>query len=438
MLVCELKLEGTTAQYGILDEMIRTGRFVRNACVRYWMDNEKIGRYDLSAYCKTLADNPEFPWAKKLNSMARQAMAERAWSAISRFYENCKKNTPGKKGYPKFQRHQTKASVEYKTSGWKLSQDRRCISFNDGFKAGSFKLWGSRDLHYYQLDQVKRVRVVRRADGYYVQFCIDQERNESHEFCDRMVGIDLGLNYFYSDSDGNQIENPRFLRKDEKALRRAQRKVSRQFRKPANKGEKVQQSNNYKKVCNKLGRKHLKVQRRRNDFACKTARALVQSSDLVAVEDLKVCNMVLAKRGANSAQNHHLAKSISDASWSRFREWLEYFGRVFGVPVIAVAPHFTSQDCSSCGEKVQKALSVRTHSCPHCGYIQDRDINAALNILKKALMSLSKTKTTVGHTESNVLEISECKTSVGETPTGGLSQETPESDLRNPPSSLRL
>jgi putative transposase len=422
MLVFESKLEGTTAQYDILDEMIRTGRFIRNACVRHWMDNEKIGRYDLSAYCKTLADNPEFPWAKKLNSMARQAMAERAWSAISRFYENCKKKIPGKKGYPKFQRHQTRASVEYKTSGWKLSESRRHISFNDGFKAGSFKLWGSRDLHYYQLAQIKRVRVVRRADGYYVQFCIDQERNEPHEFCDRMVGIDMGLNYFYSDSQGNQVENPRFLRKDEKTLRRTQRKVSRKFRKPAH-SEKVQQSNNYKKARNKLGRKHLKVQRRRNDFACKTARALVQSSDLVALEDLKVCNMV---------KNHHLAKSIADASWSRFRESLEYFGRVFGVPIIAVAPHFTSQDCSNCREKVQKALSLRTHSCPHCGYIQDRDINAALNILKKALMFLSKTTTTVGHTESNVLEISECKTSVGETPTGGLSQESSGSDFRSP------
>ena len=425
MLVLEFKLEGKTAQYEILNEMIRTGRFIRNACVRYWIDNEKIGRYDLSAYCKTLADNPEFPWAKKLNSMARQAMAERAWSSISRFYENCKKKVLGNKGYPKFQRHQTRASVEYKTSGWKLSEDRRYISFNDGFKAGSFKIWGSRDLHYYQLDQIKRVRVVRCADGYYVQFCIDQERNESHEFCDRMVGIDLGLNYFYSDSDGNQIENPRFLRKGEKALRRAQRKVSRKFRKLSHEAEKAKQSNNYKKARNKLGRKHLKVQRRRNDFACKTARAQVLSSDLVAIEDLKVCNMV---------KNHHLAKSIADASWSRFREWLEYFGRVFGVPIVAVAPHFTSQDCSNCGKKVQKALSVRTHSCPHCGYIQDRDINAALNILKKALMSLSKTKTTVGHTESNVLEISDCKTSVGETSTGSLSQESSESDFRSPPS----
>ncbi len=118
----------------------------------------------------------EFEWAKKLNSMARQASAERAWSAISRFYDNCKKKVPGKKGYPNFKKEQTHGSVEYKTTGWKLSSDRRYITFSDGFEAGTFKMWGTRVLHFYQVKQFKRVRVVRRADGYYVQFCIDQER----------------------------------------------------------------------------------------------------------------------------------------------------------------------------------------------------------------------------------------------------------------------
>jgi len=127
------------------------------------------------------------------------------------------------------------------------------------------------------------------------------------------------------------------------------------------------------------------------DFVVKTAKAIVQSSDLIALEDLKVRNMV---------RNHHLAKSISDAAWSQFREWLEYFGSLFGVPVIAVAPHYTSQDCSNCGVKVQKTLSTRTHKCVACGHVQDRDHNAAVNILKKALQQLSKN--TVGQTEINV------------------------------------
>ena len=176
----------------------------------------------------------------------------------------------------------------------------------------------------------------------------------------------MGLNHFYTDSDGNQIENPRFLRKDETALKRAQRQLSR----------KKKGSKNRVKARNRLGRKHLKVQRRRKDFAVKLARCVVQSNDLIAIEDLKVRNMV---------RNHHLAKSINDASWSIFRKWLEYFGSVFGVLVVAVPPHHTSQDCSKCGQRVKKSLSTRTHKCPYCGYVQDRDWNAAINILKKAL-----------------------------------------------------
>jgi len=369
MLVFEAKLRGTDEQYAILDEMIRTARFVRNSCLRYWMDNKGVNKYDLNKYCRVL--RKEFEWCKKLSAQACQASAERAWSAIARFFDNCKKKVPGKKGFPKFRKHQTHGSVEYKVDGWALSDDRLTITFRDGFKAGTFKMWGTRDLHFYQKEQIKRVRVVRRADGYYVQFSINQERNEYHEPTNRMVGVDVGLNYFYTDSDGNTVENPRFLRKAEKALKKAQKRVSR----------KEKGSKNRLKAIKQLGKTHLKVSRRRKDFVVKTARALVQSADLVAIEDLKVRNMV---------KNHHLAKSISDASWTLFRQWLEYFGKVFDVPVIAVAPHFTSQDCSNCGEEVKKALSTRTHKCLHCGYLDDRDVNAAINILMKALQGLAQ------------------------------------------------
>lgn len=174
MIVFEAKLDGLDEQYRALDEAIRTARFVRNSCLRYWMDNKGIGRYDLNKFCAVLAKSTEFPWVAKLNSMARQASAERAWSAIARFFDNCKKSLQGLKGFPKFKKEQTHGSVEYKTCGWRLDDDRRYITFTDGFKAGTFKLWGTRDLHFYQLKQFKRVRVVRRADGYYAQFCIDQ------------------------------------------------------------------------------------------------------------------------------------------------------------------------------------------------------------------------------------------------------------------------
>src|SRR5919202_4100976 len=104
MLVFEAKLEGKRHQYEKLDEAIRTARFVRNFCIRYWMDNKGIGRYELSAYCKVLAK--DFPWANKLNSMARQTFAERALSGVGRFYHNCKKKT-NKKGFPRFKKHPT-------------------------------------------------------------------------------------------------------------------------------------------------------------------------------------------------------------------------------------------------------------------------------------------------------------------------------------------
>jgi putative transposase len=376
MLVFEAKLEGTGEQYERLDEAIRTARFIRNSCVRYWMENKGIGKYELSAYCAILAK--EFPWANKLNSMARQASAERAWSAIARFYENCKKDKPGKKGFPKFKKHQTHGSVEYKTTGWKLSEDRRHITFTDGFKAGTFKLWGTRDLHFYQLTQIKRVRVVRRADGYYVHFCLEQERIEKREPTGKTIGLDVGLTHFYTGSDGNTVENPRYLRKSEKALKRLQGRLSR-----TEKGSK-----NRAKARKKLGCKHLKVSRQRKDFAVKKALCVIQSNDLVAYEDLKVRNLV---------KNKKLSKSISDAAWSMFRDWLEYFGKVFGVATVAVPPHYTSQNCSRCGSVVNKSLSTRTHRCSKCLLVLDRDWNAAINILELALR-------TVGHTGTSGLE----------------------------------
>ncbi len=244
MLVYELKLKGKEYQYRLIDEAIRTGEFIRNSCLRFWMDakpEDKINRFALNKYTKVLADNPEFPWAKKLNSMARQSHAERAWFAIYRFYENCKKRRdpaspqgarersarqqiPGKKGFPKFKKFSR--SVEYKTTGWKISEDRKTIKFTDGFKAGTFKLIGSRDLHYYLLKSIKRVRVVRRADGYYAQFCIDQERLEDTKPTGKDVGLDVGIKEFYTDSNGDTVANPKFLRKSEKRLTRLQCRLS--------------------------------------------------------------------------------------------------------------------------------------------------------------------------------------------------------------------
>ncbi len=377
MITLEFKLKGKLAQYRIIDDMIRTAQFVRNKALRYWIDNEGVKLSDLYKQCAVMAR--EFEWAGKLNSMARQASAERAIFAIQRFFANCKAKKPGKKGYPQFKKHTR--SVEYKTTGWKLSADKRSLTFIDGFEAGTFKLVGSRDLHFYAPTEIKRVRVVRRADGYYVQLCISVERTEEAVPTGKSIGIDVGLNHFYTDSNGNTAANPRYLRKSEKALKRAQKRVSR----------KKKGSKNRKKAINRLGKKHLKVGRQRKDFAVKTALCVVKSSDFVAYEDLQVRNMV---------KNHKLAKSISDAAWDQFAQWLQYFGKVYGKTVIAVAPVCTSQDCSACGNAVKKSLSVRTHVCS-CGAVLDRDHNAALNILAKGLKQAGIVLNTVGHTEIN-------------------------------------
>ncbi|MBW4535992.1 MAG: transposase [Pleurocapsa minor HA4230-MV1] len=372
MLVLEAKLRGSTKQFAVIDEMIRTAGFVRNSCIRHWMDNRGVGQYNLSALCAVLAK--EYEWAKKLNSQARQASAERAWAAIKRFYDNCKNSAIKKKGYPRFKKSR---SVEYKTTGYKLSEDRRSIAFTDGFKAGSFRMIGANDLNYYQPEQIKRVRVVRRADGYYAQFCVAIDRLEFVEPAEQVIALDVGLIHFYTDNQGNKVENPRHLRKSEKALKRLQKQVSR----------KVKGSNKRKIAINKLGRKHLKVSRQRKDFAVKLARCVVKSNDLVVFEKLMVRNMV---------KNRRLANSISDAAWRQFFEWLEYYGQVFGKIVIAVPPQYTSQECSSCHRIVLKSLSERTHAC-ECGCILDRDENASRNLLAKGLEHLSRG----GHSRMN-------------------------------------
>jgi putative transposase len=388
MLVFEFKAYGKATQVTAVDDAIRTAKFIRNSCIRLWMDVEGTGKNDLQKYCAVLAAN--FPFANELNSMARQASAERAWSSISRFYDNCKKGLNGKKGYPQFQKDCH--SVEYKTSGWKLAHDRKSITFSDKKGIGRLKLKGTRDLHFYQINQIKRVRLVKRADGVYVQFCIDVDRSENIEPTGNTVGLDVGLKEYYTDSDGMMVENPKFLRSCERVLKRSQRRVSRRVKGSKNRG----------KARQILGKRHLKISRQRKDHAVKLARCVVQSNDLIAYEDLRIKNMV---------KNHCLAKSINDASWYQFRVWVEYFAKVFKRVTVAVNPQYTSQECSSCGEVVKKTLSTRTHACL-CGCVMDRDENAALIILSRGLG-------TVGHTGTFALDVSnawgdETSTFIGE------------------------
>jgi len=335
----------------------------------------------MQALCKNLAT--EFSFARKLNSMARQAHADRAWQAVKRFYENCR-NGVKPVGYPKFKKHSR--SVEYKTSGWKLSEDGYYLTFTDGCGGVTFSLYCNGQAREDILrSKINRVRVIRRADGYYAQFCLDVERVEEGTYTGEVVGIDLGLKYFIKDQNDNPIIYPQFLRKSEGRLKKLQRRLSKRHR-PGKK-----HGTNYHKARQQLGKQHLKIQRQRKDWAIKQAQALVASSDVVAYEDLRVANLV---------KNHNLAKSISDAAWSQFTSFLDYYGKVFGKAVVAVNPAFTSQDCHHCGHRVKKSLSTRTHKCPNCGMETCRDTNAALNILKRGMEGLGREWTnnsTQGH-----------------------------------------
>ena len=378
MLVLEYKVKPKPQQVAAIEEAIRTSQFVRNKVLRFWMDNRGVGKAELFRYNTALRN--EFEFVKDLNSHACQTAVERTLRAITRFYENCKQQKPGKKGYPKFKKHSR--SVEYKVSGWKLDEStKKHITFTDKKGIGRLKLIGSRDIQYFQPEQIKRVRIVRRADGYYVQFSIKLDPRDTVKPLtptQKAVGIDVGLKFFITDSQGNTEVVPQYYRKAEKHLNRLNRRKSNKYRK----GKKTQ-SNNYHKARQRSAKKHLKVSRQREEFVKKVALRLIQSNDLVAYENLNVKGMV---------KNRRLAKSITDAGWSTFRQWLEYFADKYGKLAIAVPPHNTSQNCSNCGEKVQKSLSTRTHVCHHCGFVCDRDWNAAINILQKALYIVGRTK----------------------------------------------
>ena len=158
-------------------------------------------------------------------------------------------------------------------------------------------------------------------------------------------------------------DNPRHVRKAEQALRRKQRKLAR-----CQKG-----SNRRAKVGQRVAKHHQKVKRQRADFHHNAALNLLRHDDVIYLEDLRVANLV---------RNRHLAKSISDAGWAQFRTILVFKAACAGKRVVAVPPQYTSQDCSGCGERVPKSLSTRTHVCPACGLVMDRDENAAVNILR--------------------------------------------------------
>ena len=376
---------GTDLQYTAIDGAIRTVQFIRNSVIARWTlegskpkEQRRYGKTEMSADCAILAKTHVF--CGRLNSQARQASAERGWSSVKRYYENCKNTSIKNKGYPKFKKDVR--SVEYKVTGWKFCAGTKQITFTDKTEMGTFTLRGGRYLSNELLEKVQRVRIVRKADKYYLQVCVDVEnKREQLPKTDNAVGLDLGLKEFYVDSTGFSKENPRFLRKSEKKLKKMQRQLSR-----CKKGSK-----NRRKRKFKLAKLHARVANQRKDFCGKAARDVVTSNDVVVLEKLNIRKMVKSR----------LAKSISDVSWGAFRTQLENYSKLYNRTILYVNPAGTTQACNACGCLPTKkiTLNVRTYKCEHCGLILDRDLNASINILQSASSELA----TTGHAESGFI-----------------------------------
>ncbi|MCL1465244.1 RNA-guided endonuclease InsQ/TnpB family protein [Argonema galeatum] len=215
---------------------------------------------------------------------------------------------------------------------------------------------------------LKTCSVVCKPDGWYCSISMEDEAVPSPLSLSQVktaIGIDVGLHSFLTTSEGETVPIQQVYRKSQNHLARQQRKLAKQ-----QKG-----SNRYKKQRNFIARIHQRISRQRKDFHYNIVHKLVKAYDLIAVEELNIRGLARTK----------LAKSILDAGWGQFITILETVAVKCGIRVVKVNPHGTSQDCSNCGAKVPKTLSIRTHSCPKCRCVLDRDENAAINILNRAL-----------------------------------------------------
>jgi putative transposase len=300
-----------------------------------------------------------------------QTLADRLTKALKRFL--ARKELAMKAGFPRFKSANQWHCIQLRQYGKDcyLHEDKKHLIV-PGKLGKSIKI----KLHRPFEGKPKTVYLVLRADDHWYALIAcetEPQTEQTPSSCEHPdIGIDVGLKVFLADSEGNTVANPRYYRTSQKTLRRQQRQLCRR-----KKGSKRR-----RKAAKNVAKTHLKMSRQRRDFHFKAAKPYVENYQHMAVEDLNVCGML---------KSHSLAKSISDASWSAFLDILSHKAERAGHRVIRVSPHFTSQQCHKCREIVQKSLSVRTHICPFCGYVADRDVNAAKNILLKARAELSGT-----------------------------------------------
>lgn len=356
----EYRLFVNKRQYALLMQCLRESRIIYNEMLeitkkQYEDKGTFPTKYDLTAQFKGRG-------GEHVPATTVQMLADRLSKALKRFL--ARKELAMKVGFPRFKKGNQWHSIQLRQYGKDVYVHEEKKHLIVPKKLGHFlKI----KLHRKLEGTPKTVHLVLRADGHWYALIVCETEPEPEHLpsaCKHAdIGIDVGLKSFLTDSQGYTIENPRFYRTSQKTLRRKQRQLSRR----------KQGSHRRRKAAKNVAKTHLKINRQRRDHHFKTAGPYAQGYHRIVVEDLAICNMV---------KNHHLAKSIMDASWGAFLDILSAKAASAGHEVIRVSPRFTSQKCHQCREIVRKSLSVRTHVCPFCGYVADRDVNAAKNILQ--------------------------------------------------------
>jgi len=292
--------------------------------------------------------HPEIP------ALVKRGMSDRLSKSFQNFFRKCKDPKYKKKGFPRFK--SKIHSITYPQGGFKfLSQKKLYTS-----KIGKIPIV----LHRIPSGKIKTLTVKQNnVNQRFAIFFCEIESKPIKNLSKSEIGIDVGIENFVTTSDGNSIENPKYLIKSEKRLKRLHRRLSR----------KKKGSKNRKKAKYLLAKQHLKVNNQRQDFLHKLSLELVKNNSFIAVEDLNIDNMM---------HNSYLTKYISDASWGYFIKMLEYKAVICDSTLIKVNPRNTSKTCSNCGMIVDIPLSKRIYKCENCGLVLHRDHNAAINILK--------------------------------------------------------
>lgn len=351
----EYRLYPTKAQGKLLMECLKETRSLYNEMLaflkeRYDLTGKFVSKYDLN---KAFRGRGQASPATVV-----QCLSDRLSKALDRFLEGKKLDLDI--GFPRF-----KSANQWHSIQLRQFQQGRDAFFDGKYLQVSKKLGKRLKIKFHRpLEGTpKTCYLVLRADNHWYALIVCEILPIPRENIKPAIGLDLGLRFFLADSEGKTIRAPQFFRQAEANLRVKQRTLSRR-----KKG-----GHRRRKAAKEVARLHLTIRRQRRDWLFKTAKPYAERYSQIMVENLNIFGML---------KNHHLAKSISDAAWNEFLEILEYKAENAGSQVIKVPAHYTSQKCSACGAIVPKSLSVRTHICGYCGFITDRDVNAAKNILK--------------------------------------------------------